>query len=369
MDVQRLKSIDIFRGLCMAWMVLTHIIDWWLRPEFSWLHSIGIMIVDSIGASGFLFVSGVSIALSYRKRLNRARNSENYNYRMARNSYLLRAFFILIVALIYNIPTAIAFKDLRMIWIWFVLLTAAISLFLAWPLLKTLKWIRITIAILVIALNLFLVPTLVPFQGQSNFFGLLFHVFYNGLNQDPILIFFPFFLIGTVIGDIIYEKINEPTSQKLKVTLFYLLIIGFLLILSGVLLFFPEFLKRESLSWIIYSFGIEIVLLSILLQIERMGIMTTKRSYKFFFYYSYYSLTIYLSHNLLYFLFYHLLNPVSIWFFAMGAFFLIGILFRTIFKKWNRNASIKSQIGRLSQRISMKIEEILNRNNIERISK
>ena len=43
--------------------------------------------------------------------------------------------------------------------------------------------------------------------------------------------------------------------------------------------------------------------------------------------------------------------------------------FRTIYKKWNRNASIKSQIGRLSQRISVKIEEILNKDNIERINK
>ncbi|MHA1932385.1 MAG: OpgC domain-containing protein, partial [Promethearchaeota archaeon] len=66
MKVQRLKSIDVFRGLCMFWIVLTHLIDWWLNSEFIWLHRITVMLFDSFGASGLLFISGVSIALSYR---------------------------------------------------------------------------------------------------------------------------------------------------------------------------------------------------------------------------------------------------------------------------------------------------------------
>ena len=86
----RLKSIDIFRGLCMAWMILNHLIDWWLKSEFDWLYTITIMVIDPIGASGFLFISGVSIALSYRKRLNKVQESKDYNFRMVRNSYLFR---------------------------------------------------------------------------------------------------------------------------------------------------------------------------------------------------------------------------------------------------------------------------------------
>ena len=57
MPTQRIKSIDIFRGLCMSWMILTHIIDWWLNNEYEWLHRATIMIVDPIGASGFLFMA------------------------------------------------------------------------------------------------------------------------------------------------------------------------------------------------------------------------------------------------------------------------------------------------------------------------
>ena len=57
MKVQRLKSIDVFRGLCMFWIVLTHLIDWWLKSEFVWLHRITVMLFDSFGASGLLFIS------------------------------------------------------------------------------------------------------------------------------------------------------------------------------------------------------------------------------------------------------------------------------------------------------------------------
>lgn len=369
MKPQRLKSVDIFRGLCMAWMVLSHLIDWWIKSEYNWLHSLTIMIIDPIGASGFLFISGISIALSYRTRLNKVRVSGDYNYRMIRNSYLFRAFFIFLIALVYNIPVAIYFKDPSMIWTWFVLLTAAISLFLAWPLLKTSKLFRISIAIIIIILHFFIVSWLLPFQGDSNIFGLLFHMLYNIIHQDPILIFFPFFLIGTVIGDIIYEVINLNPDENQNIHfkkkfLIPMLIIGFFLIISGIFLNNPQFLRRRSLPWIIYSIGIDIILLSILISIEKFNIIKTKKSYKFFFYYSYYSLTIYLAHNLLYFLFLHQLNLISIWLFAVASFFSIGFIFRIIYKRWEEKASIKVQIGKLSLDITTRIEKRLNKKNI-----
>ena len=79
MKVQRLKSIDVFRGLCMFWIVLTHLIDWWLKSEYIWFHRITVMIFDSFGASGLLFISGLSIALSYRNKMNKVNNSEDYS--------------------------------------------------------------------------------------------------------------------------------------------------------------------------------------------------------------------------------------------------------------------------------------------------
>ncbi|MFX1315304.1 MAG: acyltransferase family protein [Promethearchaeota archaeon] len=366
MLTQRLKSIDIFRGLCMSWMVLTHLIDWWLKSEYNWLHSAAIMILDPIGASGFLFISGVSVSLSFRNRLIKVKSSDDYNYRMARNSYLLRATFILIIALLYNSTVAIRLFNPGMIWTWFVLLTVAISLFIAWPLLKTSKLFRVFIIILILILNQWLVSFLLPHKGDLNIYGVLFHIFYNDIHQDPIMIFFPFFLFGTVIGDIIFDTfhvkddINKRKTFKTKLFI-PSIIFGITIIVFGILFQFPKFLKRESFSWIIYSLGIELLLLTILLFFEVFEIIKTKKSYKLLFYYSYYSLTIYLAHNLLYFLFYNQLNVVNIWIFAAAAFIIIGFIFRSIYKVLESNASIKVQIGRISLFLTQKIEDKIQR--------
>jgi len=361
-NTDRIKSIDIFRGLCMAWMILGHLFDWWLKPEDRWIRSIMENILEPIGASGFLFISGISIALSYRKRLIKVKASEDYNYRMVRNSYLIRALFIFILAIIYNSTIAIRLNDPSMIWSWFFLLTIAVSLFLAWPLLKIPKVFRILIGILIIIGNQIIVSLLLPHEGNSSIYGFFFLVLYNGFDQDPILYFFPFFLIGTVIGDMIFDTFymnNEINNRNTYIRQFWIptIVSGILLVIIGVLFEFPRFLIRKSFSWIIYSLGIDFCLLSILLFFEEFKIIKIKKSYRLLFYYSYYSLTIYLAHNLLYFLFLHQLNIFNIWFFVAAAFISIGVILRVIYKKWGGLASIKTQIGILSMNLTLKIEE------------
>ncbi|MCK4285589.1 MAG: hypothetical protein KAX18_05270 [Candidatus Lokiarchaeota archaeon] len=367
MKVQRLKSIDVFRGLCMFWIVLTHLIDWWLKSEFVWLHRITVMLFDSFGASGLLFISGVSIALSYRNKMNKINTNEDYSLQTVRNSYLMRAFFFFILALFYNIFIAISLMDPKWIWTWFVLLTASISLIIAWPLLKTSKLFRIILGCAFWIVNPFFVNLLLPYEGTWSLYGILFHIFYSGIYLVPILVFFPFFLFGTVIGDVLYDTFQSDYSQEneRKSFGFYYLIpsvvIGTLLIIFGVLYEFPRYLLRESLSWVIYSLGINIVLISLLLSVEVYELIKTSKSYKLFFYFSYYSLTIFLTHNILHFLFLNQLNLIDIWFLAAGVFILMSLGLRLAYKLWQGHASVKVQIGRISSHVVMKLEERSNK--------
>ncbi|MHA2184706.1 MAG: heparan-alpha-glucosaminide N-acetyltransferase domain-containing protein, partial [Promethearchaeota archaeon] len=206
MDLQRLKGIDIFRGLCIIWIVFTHLVDWWLKNEFNWVHRTLIMIFDPLGASGLLFISGVSITLSYRNRLSKINTSKDYTSRRVRNSYFIRAFIILVIALIYNSLIAIALKDPVWIWTWFVLLNAAISMIITWPLYKTSKITRIILGCVIWVANPFIISALLPFEGTVSAFGILFHILYHGIHQVPLLVFFPFFLFGTVVGEVIFDS-------------------------------------------------------------------------------------------------------------------------------------------------------------------
>ncbi|MFX1325796.1 MAG: acyltransferase family protein [Promethearchaeota archaeon] len=362
----RLKSIDLFRGLCMSWMVIAHLVDWWTGPDDYWIFTLLTKIFEPIGASGFLFISGVSITLSYRSRLARIKNQEDYNYRILRHFYFFRAILIFIVAIIYNSTVALRTNDLSMIWTWFVLLTISISLFLGWPLLKTRKIFRIFIAIMIIIIQLFIRLWLFPFEGNSNVYGVIFHILYNGKTQDPILVFFPYFLIGTVLGDFYFDtfyldKKHNNGKKFIKKILFPCCLIGGSLIVFGILFEFPRFLLRQTFSWIIYSIGIEITLISILLYLEKFNYLQSKKSYKWLFYFSFYSLTIYLGHNLLYFLFLDKLNIITLWIPIIIAYISLALILRAVYKLWKEKAAIKVYIAKMSLYLAQKIEDRFNK--------
>ena len=137
----------------MAWMFLEHLIGWWIQPGFIWLESLAFSIFDPIGASGFLFISGVSITLSYRNRMYKVEVLKEISYFRVKLSYYIRASFLLIIAIIYNLAIAITINDLSWVWTWFVLMTAAFSLIMVWPLFRFSKKVRIIIGISIWLIN------------------------------------------------------------------------------------------------------------------------------------------------------------------------------------------------------------------------
>ncbi len=298
--MKRIKCIDILRGLAIICMFLYHIQIWWINKNDISIINALYSTYAILGTTGFLFISGVSTMLSYKFRMQKI--DKEYTKRVIKREYFFRALFILIIALLYNIFIAFTFGIITDIWKWFILLTIAFSLLLAWPLLKTSKLLRVYVAGIFFCVDQFLVVFLANFQGQLNLFGILFYILYNSLDQDPIMSFFSFFLIGTVIGDLIFEtqQKEEFSQRKYYLTRRFLipcLIIGGIMIFCGISLQipeilkvekagfdatvdFPNFLSRGTLSWMIFAIGIELVLISVLYSIEVLEIFKIKRSYK-----------------------------------------------------------------------------------------
>lgn len=346
----------------MSWMFLAHLIEWWIKPEYLWLKTISFFIFDPIGASGFLFISGVSITLSYRNRLYKVEEYKNMSYSRIKISYFLRAFFLLVIAIIYNTAIALTKNQLSWIWTWFVLLTAAFSLLLTWPLFKVSKLTRILIGVIIWFISQYLYLLLSPYQDQLNLQGILYHIFYNNYSLDPLLNFFSFFLFGTVVGDImndIYNTKNPELKRKQlkKKMLIPISLISLGLISFGVLFNFPSFLSRSSLSWLFYAIGINLLLLTIFIILEEYNIFKTKKSYRVFFYFSYYSFTVYLGHNFLYFIFYEKLDLLTIWIAVVLTFIVFSLVLRQMYKIWGWKASLKTVLGKLSSKLAYKIEE------------
>jgi uncharacterized membrane protein len=359
--MKRIKSIDAIRGFCIFLMILGHLLDWWLKYEDQWLKVIFFALLEPLAASGFLFVSGFSTTLSYKSRVIKAENSNGLTMRKIKNEYFIRALLILIIALIYNTFIAFPRNDLTLIWSWNVLQTIAVSLLLTWPLLKTSKTFRIVLGIVLLVADQCILRLLTSYMGQPNMYGLFYYILFNPIEQFIILSFFSVFLIGTVVGDVFFEinKINNQEARKHAIKYVFIkfsLLIGIILMIFGAIFSFPDFFFHGTFSSMLYSIGTVLVLLSILLFNEEFEIVKTKKSYRFFYYFSFYSFTIYLAHNPLYFLFFRQLNALTIWIALVGVFIFLTLLLKGIYKKWGRNASLKVVISILSSKLANKLE-------------
>jgi uncharacterized membrane protein len=360
--MKRIHSIDMIRGLCLFTMVLYHSVDWWIVKPDRWIIALLVPILGPLFFTGFLFVSGFSAATVYRKGINKSATSSSLTITQIKSVYILRALLLLAAALIYNTVIALAIKDLTWIWAWNVLQTIAISLLLAWPLLRTPMYFRIGLGIGLLVLNDVLSPFLLSYRGQLNIYGVLFYILYHPIEQFTILAYFAMFIIGTVVGDFLFDfnKIIDEDERKKKlkgVVLRTILIVGILSTIFGITYRFHDFLDRRTISSLFYSIGTILILLAVLLYFEEFEKIKPKKSYRFFFYYSYYSFSIYITHDILYPLFYRHLNVIIIWFVCIGILTLFTLLLRFLYKRVGSKASLKAQIGFLSLIILNKIEQ------------
>ena len=140
------------------------------------------------------------------------------------------------------------------------------------------------------------------------------------------------------------------------------MLVGLIFTLFGIIYRFHDFIYRRTLSATFYSLGVILILFAILLYIEEFEKIKPKKRYRFFFYFSFYSFTVYLAHDPLYFIFYNQLNAINIWLAVIGIFVLIILLLKAMHKKLGIKVSIKSQLGILSLKIEKKIRQRKSRN-------
>lgn len=358
--MKRIKGIDTIRGLSIFLMCF-HMVEWWIRPEDIQVFYIVVGIVGELSASGLLFISGVSAVILFRNRLAKAETLDDYSIEQVKNEYLFRALIILVIALIFNSIIAIGTLDPLGIWKWFIPLTMALSLLLAIPLLKSSKPFRIALAVILWIAHYCILSVLLPYQGQANIFGILFYILYNSIDLHPFIYYFSFFLIGTVIGDVIFDIFLKDGQEERRLEmknkfLFPSLIMGPFLIVVGVLFRFPDFLLHATFSSTVYTLGMFLTIMSVSLIFQEYEVIKLRKSYRFLYFYSYYSLTVFFSHYLLYFIFLGRLNAVNIWIAVIGTFILLTLLIRVAYKKYGVKVSLKVQIGRMSAVLARRVE-------------
>ena len=364
--MERIKSIDIFRGICILNFMMVHYLVSWLPYNQLWAFDAYWAYFDMMGACAFLFISGIGIMLYYKNKMQKVENSiESFTKTTLRHEYLLRGIFILIISLIYNIAQSIFFSDATWLWRWDVLQAIAVSILLAWPLLKLSKKSRIVIGGLFMVLNYFIYDLLLLYEGQISIFGTVYYLLYNEKNmaENPFLPAFSIFLIGTVIGELFFEfskmENDYERNRSIKITiLFKSVMVGVFLIIFGVWFNYPDFIDNRSFSWWIYVLGFDIIIISLLYSFEKLLFANYTKRYRFLYYFSYYSLTIFIFHALLGFAFFHLLSiSDTFWVVYITTVILFGVISKFVHDRWGWKASIKNIIGKASSFIAIKIDQ------------
>ena len=129
-------------------------------------------------------------------------------------------------------------------------------------------------------------------------------------------------------------------------------LIGIILMIWGLIFEYPNYNNNQNFSWIAFPLGFNLVLLSILIVIEEYKILNIKTNFRFLRYFSYYSLTIFFAHNILYYLFYNILDLINIWLIIPSSIFLFGIIMHFVFKsKWREYLSIKFLLGKITKEL------------------
>jgi len=341
-------------------MTFGHMVNWWISQGDFWLYEIIWNFGAPVGGGGFLLVSGMSASLSYKRNQLKAQGSQDLNMKRARNVYMFRCMLIFLISLLWNFIGTL-FMGLSGIWLWFVIQTISVSLFMAWPFLKTSRIFRLFMCFAFWIGNEFLFYWLAPYNNTQNILGYLFYFLYNTPDQNVILAYFPFLLLGTVFGDIFFESnsIDNLIERKNFLKKKFLrngLIFGVFLIMFGLLYNFPDFSNKTTFASHMFVVGIQLIVMAFLVYIKEIRAISFQKRYRFFEIYSFYSFTIFLAHQLLYFLFQPIFNFINIWYVIIPI--LIGwtLLFRFIYKKWDKYASIKFLLNKIAVELTDRIE-------------
>ena len=384
---KRVITIDLLRGISIFLMVLAHVGTYWLEPESIWLISIKFLIIQIMGTSNFTFVAGIGFAFSFQNSLKKS-TSRNLVIKKS----ISHTIILIIVSFIFNgLQVLIGGLGLSGLWTWHILQCIAFCRIFGIIIIFVSKYFRFLIAIIWIFITEFIISWMLPLYQVESFARTVFLIFFNPLHGDGILIFFPFFIFGTLIGEFIQNftsKDNisannkESTRNNLKsLKKWFLIGLGmftFGLIIGlkpvgaerdyyGLIKFInthpnidistlPFFIMPNSYAWVFFCAGWQIMFIMVSFYIIDIKGHFPKPS-NIFNIFGKYSLSIYFGHYLLLYLPFFInpnfsLNYINVWFYFIGFEAIIWLIFYLLDKRKSNNVSLEFVIVVFSRKLN-----------------
>ncbi|MHA1341425.1 MAG: heparan-alpha-glucosaminide N-acetyltransferase domain-containing protein [Promethearchaeota archaeon] len=358
---ERIVAIDVLKGIAILLVILAHLARWVLVPEWKWAYYLIYMVLDVFGPSLFVFLSCLGVVFSVKKK------RANLNEKLVRTTVLQRAFALLFFAFIINYGLCARNMGVLGFWLWSVLQFIAFGQIITYYILKLQPHQRMIIAFLIA----YSTPKMFTFLTElmannginfkqltlndlSNPYAFIYWLIFYSAEQVPFFPWIEIVIIGSIVGEnmvnaynaylegnkIVYKKFN----RHLFTDGFIMAIVGILVglqlqsddfglgILEGINTSpfiewpgIPDFLVHSSVSNIIYSTGMELILLAIAFRITE--IKNHKgRIAKLFTFYGRYSLSLFGLHIIFFIGTKDSLGPVNLFILYFFVFFSLGFL-------------------------------------------
>ena len=355
--LNRIKSIDAFRGFSIFIMIFYHPILWWTVASQVWM----LLLVRRllfIEASLFVFVSGISVVLSLRSRMEKINDNLFYSKRKIFKEHYFRSLIFFLVALVYNLVTNIWVVGIGGIWSWHILFTVVVCQLIAYPLTKLPIIIRVLLIILVIFVThpILIVLTSLKMDFPNGGWSILYHIIFNPIQEYPILPNLAFFTLGTVCGEIFYGIyiINDKDLRKIQIKnkiVRRFFVYGLILMVGSII--YPSLVFNDALAYLnrnttictLFGIGWALFLIALFTYLHEFK-YTSEWKYKFFFYFSVYSLTLYLVHNIVALFFWQSLNIVASIIIAIISTIGFWYLSKILYNNYGSKISLKSIISK-----------------------
>jgi hypothetical protein len=391
---KRVIAIDLLRGISIFFMILAHVETYWLEWESFWSIGIKFLIIQIMGTSNFTFVAGISFAFSFQENLKKSTSRD-----LTIKKSLSRTIIMIILSLIFNVVQAlIGGVEFSGLWTWNILQCIAICRLFGILIIIVSKYYRFLIAIIWVFLTEIVISWMLPRYEMESFARIIFLVFFNPLHGDGFLIFFPFFIFGTLIGEFIQNnaKKNKISANNKDLTIYNSkslwkwFLIGLGLFIIGIIIglkptsserdyygaiewlnthpnieisTLPFFILPNSYAWVFYCAGWQIMFAIVSFYIIDLKGHYPKPS-NLFNIFGKYSLSIYIGHYLLLYIPFFInsnfsLNYINIWFYFIGFEAIFWGIFYYLDKKQHNNISLEFVIRSFSK----KINSFLSRNS------
>jgi len=227
---RRIRSIDFVKGLAIVMILMAHTSSAWLDSQWIYLYGLMYALLDFLGPSLFVFLSALSVIFSVKRKQGVVPD------KVIRNGIITRGIVIMVIGILFNIPTVILFNKPDWIWNWNILVFIGFSQIISLYALKLGKATRGIIGTFIIFTSDTIRQYLYNGKEAGNIFLSIVHYFVvSPAPMTPLIPFLSICFISTIFGEYLYAAMIDGTKQAYTVLFRIFLFWGICLIGLGMI--------------------------------------------------------------------------------------------------------------------------------------